>query len=97
MKNNTSLTSYKVSFNINGGKWKYNETGVSEVVRTYTYDYGSYVDFSNNLLEVKANDGYKFDGWWTDIDHTLDINSGQLTKLTPILSDLTLYANWKAI
>lgn len=97
MKNNTSLSSYKVSFNINGGKWKYVETGVSEVVRTYTYDYGSYVDFSNNLLEVKANDGYKFDGWWTDIDHTLDINSGQLTKLTPILSDLTLYANWKAI
>lgn len=97
MKNNTSLSSYKVSFNINGGNWKYVETGVNEVVRTFTYDYGSYVDFSNNMLEVKANSGYKFDGWWTDTDHTLDINSGQLTKLTPILSDLTLYANWSAI
>lgn len=83
---------YTVNFDINGGEWSWIETGIpNEDVRSYTLSSGSLIDLDNVELQVKR-DGYVFNGWWTDA--VINPNSGHFTKLTPVVSDITLYANW---
>ena len=43
-------------------------------------------------IPVPTREGYTFLGWYTT--KTIGPTSGVLTDLTPILSDLELYAQW---
>ena len=89
--------SHIVSFETNGGKWKFVEEGVSaDATRKVTVDHASYVSLSSELLQVSKT-GYTFAGWWTSPDYVLDPNAGHLTTLTSITSDITVYANWVEI
>lgn len=90
-----SSVSYELTFDVNGGSFVWN-TGTISTIRKMVCDSGQYFDLSNTLLEVEK-EGYKFEGWWTSPDYKLDPNAGHFTSLTPVLSDLTLYANWSVV
>ena len=86
---------YKVTFNANGGKWRYVDgTNIEESEvkdKTITINKGEYINLNDPQYEVYL-DGYTFDGWWTDKE--INPNSGHFTTLTPVMSDLTLFAKW---
>ncbi len=89
---NTEPEKFTVTFNVNGGEWEWIQSGIPDSdTRTFTFDSGTLINLDNVELQVKR-DGYAFNGWWTDAE--INANSGHFTKLTPVLSNLTLYANW---
>lgn len=88
--------SYTVTFNANGGEFVNSSSVNLSDARSYLVSKGNYVNLSGDDLKVQKT-GYKFDGWWTCQDHSEDPNSGHFTNLTPVMGDLTLYANWVAI
>ena len=55
----------------------------------------AYTKETGRLMPVAARPGYKFIGWYSSSEMT--VNSGQFTDLTPIYSDMTLYAQWSEI
>jgi len=55
----------------------------------------AYTKETGRLMPVAARPGYKFIGWYSSSE--LTVNSGQFTDLTPIYSDMTLYAQWSEI
>lgn len=55
----------------------------------------AYTKETGRLMPVAARPGYKFIGWYSSSE--LTVNSGQFTDLTPIYSDMTLYAQWSVI
>ncbi len=54
------------------------------------YFYGK----TDKKIPTPQKDGFKFAGWYTKLneDGTVNVNSGQFTDLTPVLTDMTLYA-----
>lgn len=85
---------YQVSFNLNGGSWRYSDSltpGDETNNRTMIVNKGEYINLDDTRLEAYYNE-HTFNGWWTDIE--LTPNSGHFTKLTSVNADLTLYANW---
>ncbi len=89
-----STTRYEVTFNTNGGSWRYiDSTDESSINKdkVIVVTEGSYINLNDDMYSV-YKEGFTFNGWWTDKE--LNVNSGHLTLLTPIFSDLTLYANW---
>lgn len=57
---------------------------------------------ANQKLPTPSKDGYKFLGWYTEyVDpesgEEMNPNSGKFTDLTPVLSNLTLYAYWQKL
>ncbi len=87
---------YTVSFNANGGDFVNASSVNLSDTRSYLVSKGNYIDLSRDDLKVEKT-GYKFDGWWTCPDHSEDPNAGHFTNLTPVMGNLTLYANWTAI
>lgn len=68
----------------------------SDYPSTITVKYGTYFASGDyGPLPVVQRDGYEFLGWYTT--PVITVTSGQFNDLTPIFSDLTLYAQWKAI
>lgn len=55
----------------------------------------AYTKETGRLMPVAARPGYKFIGWYSSSE--LTVNSGKFTDLTPIYSDMTLYAQWSEI
>ena len=89
-----TTVNYKVTFNVNGGEWRYvDQTDPSSngVNKSYIIEEGNYINLDVNELEV-IKSGYTFNGWWSDIE--IKPNTGHFTNLTPVMDDLTLYANW---
>ena len=90
-------TYYKVTFNLNGGKWvngRYSNPESQFEDRVLNVKYGTYINLMSSDLECEYEDNiYTFDGWWTDA--VINPNSGHFTSLTPVFGDLTLYAKWK--
>lgn len=86
---------YEVTFNLNGGQWRYvdseNPSQAKENI-TINVNEGDYINLNSNQFQV-IKDGYEFKGWWTD--SILTPNSGHFTNLTPVFSDLVLYAQWQ--
>jgi hypothetical protein len=76
--------SYWVSFDPNGGT----VGGASTVFRQKVKAGECISD-----LSAPVYTGHVFQGWWTSKDAT-DVNAGHLTVITPIFSDLTVYARW---
>lgn len=63
------------------------------------YNFASTPEYS---LTNPAKEGYKFLGWFTEyVDpdnlENANPNSGQFTDLTPVMSNITLYARWQKI
>jgi uncharacterized repeat protein (TIGR02543 family) len=74
---------YYVTFDPNGGLIDGAASNVREKVKA-----GEYI----SDLPTPTLTGKTFAGWWTSIAE--DPNSGHFTVLTPVFSDLTLYARW---
>lgn len=90
--NDEVTKTYEITFNVNGGSWERIQSGVPETdTRSFTFNANSFVNLDNNELKVKR-EGFVFNGWRTDAEITA--NSGHFTNLTPVSSNLTLYANW---
>lgn len=89
MKGTGSSVTYFVTFNLEGGQIE--REGASPITGSFTreVEYGKYI--SN--LASPTKEGYTFGGWWTSAD-IADPNAGHFTTLTPVFSDLNLYAHW---
>ena len=86
--------SYKVTFNVNGGEWRYVDQidpSTSSANKTFIYEEGSYINLDSTELEV-IKSGFTFNGWYSDL--VIGPNTGHFTNLTPVMDDLTLYASW---
>ena len=63
---------------------------------TYVITRNTYfIDNGYTSIPIPIREGYKFLGWYRTKDVT--VVNGAFTDLTPILSDLTLYAQWEKI
>ena len=60
--------------------------------RSYAISRGETFYSSNYSLPIAARVGYTFGGWSTS--KTPNVTNGLFTDLTPVLSDMTLYAVW---
>ena len=87
--------SYQVTFKLNGGKRRFVDAtdiaGSESKDKVITKEKGEYINLNSPEYEAYY-DGYTFNGWWTDEE--LNANSGHFTNLTPVMGDITLYANW---
>ena len=85
---------YQVTFNPNGGQWRYvDQTNPGSAIanKTIIVEAGSYVSQIANADFEVIYEGHTFNGWYND--KVLTPNSGHFTTLTPVMSDLTLFAN----
>jgi uncharacterized repeat protein (TIGR02543 family) len=86
---NTNAQEYTVSFNLNDT----NAEPASLVGnRSYVIRKGETFYSSNYTLPIATRSGYTFGGWSTS--KTPNVTNGIFTDLTPVLSDMTLYAVW---
>lgn len=90
-------TLYTVSFNFNCKGDESLQVPGFEAPFSYQFKRGSYFinDTINHFstLPYPTRNGYIFNGWCTSTSKTA--TSGIFTDLTPIMSDLTLYALWE--
>ena len=92
-----SIQYYIVTFDLNdkldGGVEASMPEGsnLSYVVVSNTY----FTDNGYDAIPIPSREGYKFMGWYRS--KSPNATSGAFTDLTPILSDLTLYAKWEKI
>lgn len=90
---------YRVTFNLNGGKWVNGDlTNPDESsIENRIIDgisYGAFIDLNqSNLKCYNENKDLEFKGWWTD--PIINANSGHFTNLTAVTKDLTVYAIWE--
>ena len=72
------------------------ETLSTHIQITHGYNFAS----AGEQVPTPAKEGYKFMGWYTeyvnpdDLAATVNPNAGHFTDLTPVLSNLNLYARW---
>ena len=78
-----------VTFDPNGGNFV---SGTLDYQFPITHGYTFYSTDGYSIPSV-YRDGYTFVGWFTSKQN--DPNAGQFTDLTPVLSDMTLYARWE--
>lgn len=77
---------YTVTFNPNGGSFT-----DSQIPPSVRVEEGHYVP--SYSIPFCEKEGQTFIGWWTD--EVLTPNSGHFTSLTPVFSDMTLYAQYE--
>lgn len=82
--------SYDVTFYANGGTF-YNGGSVLSVASWVVKTSGNYIPW--NSFPTISRSGFTFKGWYTSNDAT-NVNSGQLTDLTFINQDISVYARW---
>ncbi len=81
--------SYKVSFKLNDS----NEAPASlSGPLFYEIDRGNYFASHGYSIPIPTRPGFTFNGWYTTA--TPNATNGAFTDLTPVFSDLTLFANW---
>jgi uncharacterized repeat protein (TIGR02543 family) len=59
---------------------------------SYEIEKGSYFSATGYSLPIPTREGYEFAGWYTVKVPT--VVNGTFTDLTPVVSDLSLYASW---
>lgn len=94
MKGTGSTEQQTVVFIANGGRFEKEET-LGDNKKTYVVEYGSYLNLENIPVPT-YDDTHIFDGWWTSKDVN-NPNSGHFTDLTPIQTNMNLYARWKIV
>ena len=87
---NTSAAEYTVMFDLNDTTAEPASFAVGQ--RSYVINRGETFYSSNLDMPVPTRSGYTFDGWYTS--STPNPTHGSFTNLTPVLSDMTLYAKW---
>lgn len=87
-------TIFNVSFNLNDSIDAPAKMPSGSLV-TYHIKRGSYFTADGYPVPVPTRNGYEFAGWYTSKIVT-PVN-GQFTDLTPVFSDLVLYAKWEPI
>ena len=87
---NTNAAEYSVIFDLNDTTAEPAEftTGT----RSYVIRKGETFYSSNFDMPIPTRNGYTFGGWYTS--QTPNVTHGAFTNLTPVLSDMTLYAKW---
>lgn len=83
-----SKIDHTVKFDANGGIFATNSIPEETIKHGSTF-YSAGLEFPT----VYSLDGREFLGWYTSRNAS-NVNSGQFTDLTPVLSDMTLYARW---
>lgn len=83
----TNDTTWNVAFDLNA----LDATRVGGQAQ-YTIHNGHTFYSSNYVLPLAVRSGYEFGGWSTS--KTPNVTNGLFTDLTPVLSDMTLYAVW---
>lgn len=81
--------SYDIEFKLNDSK-AYPASMYGETI--YTVDRGSYFAASGYSIPIPTRAGFDFVGWYTTANP--GPTNGAFTDLTPVFSDLTLYAKW---
>ena len=87
---NTNAAQYSVIFELNDTTAEPAEFAVGQ--RSYVIQKGETFYSSNFDMPVPTRSGYTFEGWYTS--QTPNVTHGAFTNLTPVLSDMTLYAKW---
>lgn len=64
-------------------------SGMEEFANGMKVEKGSYAE-----LPTPERGGYWFRGWWSSA-YEGDVNAGQITNVTPIMKDMTLFARWE--
>ena len=87
---NTTSAEYTVMFELNDTTAEPASFVVGQ--RSYVIQKGETFYSSNFDMPIPARNGYTFGGWYTS--QTPNVTHGAFTNLTPVLSDMTLYAKW---
>ena len=88
----TNAQAYNVTFDLNDTNTE--PATIVTGARSYVLSRGETFYSSNYTLPVATRIGYTFSGWSTS--KTPNVTNGLFTDLTPVLSDMTLYAIWIA-
>ncbi len=82
---------HEITFDLNvrDGSARFTESNLPD---SYYIDRGSYFAASGYSIPIPIRDGYEFAGWFTA--RNPGPTNGAFTDLTPVFSDLTLYAKW---
>ena len=88
---NTSYAEYSITFELNDTTAEPASFAVGQ--RSYVIQKGETFYSSNLDMPVPARAGYTFNGWYTT-STTPNVTQGIFTNLTPVMSNMTLYANW---
>lgn len=88
----TNAQEYSVTFDLNDTSSE--PASFVSGTRTYVLNRGEtfYSSFGQNSVPIAFRSGYTFGGWSTS--KIPSVTSGYFTDLTPVLSDMTLYAVW---
>ena len=87
---NTNAAEYTVMFELNDTTAEPAEFAIGQ--RSYVIQKGETFYSSNLDVPVPTRTGYTFNGWYTS--STPNVTHGMFNNLTPVLSDMTLYASW---
>lgn len=87
---NTNSAEYSVIFELNDTTAEPATFAVGQ--RSYVIRKGETFYSSNLDMPVPTRSGYTFGGWYTS--STPNVTHGAFNNLTPVLSDMTLYAKW---
>ena len=87
---NTNAAEFTVMFDLNDTTAEPATFAVGQ--RSYVINRGETFYSSNFDVPVPTRSGYTFDGWYTS--QAPNVTHGAFTNLTPVLSDMTLYAKW---
>ena len=87
---NTNAAEYTVMFELNDTTAEPASFAVGQ--RSYVIQKGETFYSSNLDMPVPTRSGYTFNGWYTS--STPNVTHGMFNNLTPVLSDMTLYASW---
>ena len=85
----TNAQEYNVTFDLNDTN---SEPASLIGQRSYIINRGETFYSSNYTMPIASRSGYTFGGWSTS--KTPNVTNGLFTDLTPVLSDMTLYAVW---
>ena len=87
---NTNAAEYSVIFDLNDTTAEPASFAVGQ--RSYVVQKGETFYSSGLDLPVPTRSGYTFNGWYTTT--VPNVTHGVFNNLTPVMSDMTLYANW---
>ena len=90
--NNVIDLTYEITFDLNDTASEPADMPAGSLI-TYPIECGKYFASSGYTIPVPTRDGYKFVGWYT-VKTPTAVN-GAFTDLTPVQSNLTLYAVWE--
>lgn len=91
-----NATHYDVTFGSNDANM--GNVSVSDGTNSYTTSPASVEDGKSVTFTATANEGYKFDGWYSNADCTTAIeNATGATYTTTVTADTTVYAKFSAV